>query len=386
MDDKHKIHRSHNVYILGAGFSRDAGLPLIADFLDQMRESANWIVDNGTKQEVEALQKVFQFRLRAAGAAYRAYIDVENIEELFSLASASERDSDDDYVSRAIAATLNCARSTKDPRTYKVFVDKTKIEPLPDWQEDKAYGQTAEHGNFIMSVYDFYAGVLSGLFCTSVPKMRNTVISFNYDTLLEDALYKLRVPYSYRLLLNGADYHRSAAHIGAALANPSAMHILKLHGSVNWGIKRRSSTEFDLSVYSDYNKLLADDRHPYLLPPTWRKVFAGALASVWNGALEAITEATRIIIIGFSMPTTDIHFKYLLAAGLRDNISLRDLIFINYGDCKALKENISNVLQPPLSKKIIWAPKGIQHTLMDRGFLESIDRALSPALGEILPY
>jgi hypothetical protein len=30
--------KDHNVYILGAGFSRDAGAPLIHDFLDRARE------------------------------------------------------------------------------------------------------------------------------------------------------------------------------------------------------------------------------------------------------------------------------------------------------------------------------------------------------------
>jgi hypothetical protein len=32
-----------NVYLLGAGFSADAGLPTIADFLNQMRDSTDWL-------------------------------------------------------------------------------------------------------------------------------------------------------------------------------------------------------------------------------------------------------------------------------------------------------------------------------------------------------
>ena len=31
------LHNNHNVYILGAGFSHDAGLPLISDFLIRMQ-------------------------------------------------------------------------------------------------------------------------------------------------------------------------------------------------------------------------------------------------------------------------------------------------------------------------------------------------------------
>jgi len=45
--------------------------------------------------------------------------------------------------------------------------------------------------------------------------------------------------------------------------------------------------------------------------------------------VEALTNATRIVIIGFSIPPTDIHFKYLLAAGLQENISLRKIYCFN---------------------------------------------------------
>jgi hypothetical protein len=66
-----------------------------------------------------------------------------------------------------------------------------------------------------------------------------------------------------------------------------------------------------------------------LVPPTWRKIFTGPLRQVWDKSLKSIEKATRIIIIGFSIPPTDNHFKYLIAAGLQKNISLREIIFIN---------------------------------------------------------
>src|SRR5258708_40256032 len=95
----------HNVYILGAGFSRDAGLPLVNDFLGRMGDCLD--SDSLEPRGREAIQKVFEFRLKAAAAAYRAKLNVENIEELFSLASALEGGNDSDYIPRAIAATLD---------------------------------------------------------------------------------------------------------------------------------------------------------------------------------------------------------------------------------------------------------------------------------------
>ena len=240
MDDHYQVFRSHNVYILGAGFSCDAGLPLICNFLDQMRDGVDWIADNGTAAEREAVNEVFKFRHWAAGAAQRVQIDLDNIEELFSLASASERDSGNDYVPRAIAATLRYAASQHKPRTFRVAVDKDKFPPPSTWRSE---GGGAPPNAYHASVYDVYAGLISGMFCTDVPGMRNTVISFNYDTLLEDSLTNLQIPFSYELPLNGADYHPSVARIGAALLDRSAMRVLKLHGSVNWAINRVSQTE-----------------------------------------------------------------------------------------------------------------------------------------------
>ena len=37
-----KAYNDQNVYILGAGFSAEAGLPLIKDFMNRMRDAAAW--------------------------------------------------------------------------------------------------------------------------------------------------------------------------------------------------------------------------------------------------------------------------------------------------------------------------------------------------------
>src|SRR6266436_1423071 len=82
------LQNDHNVYILGAGFSFEAGLPLINNFLVRMRDSHEWLKAQGRLAEADAVQKVLEFRLKAASAAYYVNLDLENIEELFSLASA----------------------------------------------------------------------------------------------------------------------------------------------------------------------------------------------------------------------------------------------------------------------------------------------------------
>jgi hypothetical protein len=83
--------------------------------------------------------------------------------------------------------------------------------------------------------------------------------------------------------------------------------------------------------FGDYDRLSAAGEIPLLTPPTWRKVFSAPLSSVWDAAVVALKTATRVVILGYSVPETDHHFKYLLAAGLQENVSLRKVFFVNNG-------------------------------------------------------
>src|SRR5205807_7019258 len=121
-----------------------------------------------------AILKVFEFRLKAAGAAYRSQLNVENIEELFSLASALEGEGASEYISTAIAATLDAARrSTPEIRcktiTYQQHPQSDTlnlVESLPA----------------PVSLYHLYGQILTGKLCDSTDRTRNTIITFNYDT------------------------------------------------------------------------------------------------------------------------------------------------------------------------------------------------------------
>ena len=115
----------------------------------------------------------------------------------------------------------------------------------------------------------------------------------------------------------------------------------------------------------------------FLVPPTWRKVFGEQLSAVWEGAVRALSAATRIVVIGFSMPPTDTHFKYLLIAGLQSNISLRKLLFVNPGldakehpyESKRLRENLFSILRPELEdRKLIelWPANTMEFLLTDK--------------------
>jgi hypothetical protein len=378
MADKPKIN--HNVYILGAGFSFDGGIPLVKDFLGRMADSVDWLYRNERYKEAEAISRVFEFRLRATGAAYRVDIDLENIEELFSLASASENETRADYIPTAIAATIDVARRTASPSEC-VIGRRTFVDDQAGWNKVNAREST----------YQTYAKMIAG--CGVQPEeQENTVITFNYDTLLEDAFSELRIPFHYGLPTDSTTRYDQSAKCQENETADRGIPIYKLHGSVNWAkpvLKDSPMTVY--GEYGDHRALVGNG--PMLVPPTWRKVFGGQVSHIWEKAVLAIKRATRIIVIGFSMRPTDSHFKYLLAAGLQDNISLRKFYFVNPGlndsdEVGSLRNNLFGILRKELERKgvVTLQPSSTHEFLLSRSLLRLINRQYPPDYMDISFY
>src|SRR3979490_2180728 len=83
--------QAHNVYILGAALSRDAGAPLVHDFLDRSREFFENPDSALDPQEREHFQQVFEFKREVARAREKFRIDLDDIEQLFGLVEMSHR-------------------------------------------------------------------------------------------------------------------------------------------------------------------------------------------------------------------------------------------------------------------------------------------------------
>jgi hypothetical protein len=337
--DAGKAYNDHNVYILGAGFAREAGLPLIKDFMNQMRDAAAWLEDQGGREaELRAIGRVLQFRLRAAAAGYRVPLNIDNIEELFSLASASAGEGLTEDMALAIAATLDYCRRSAPPLADEQHFSIGMLN-VPRWTRPATWipppvnvKQGMESGQFKgewygCPPYEFYLGVMCGYFNRGGPERRNTIITLNYDRLIETALRSLDwIPFCYGLGGERVNFQEGNSDIlSETLAKEQTLQVLKLHGSLNWAISRDQM----LTVYRSYGDVLNRGLAPALAPPTWWKGFLGQLPNVWAKAVEALRTATRIIILGYSIPTADQHFKFLLAAGLQDNISLRKVLFVN---------------------------------------------------------
>ena len=356
------LKNDHNVYVLGAGFSRDRGLPLMADFLNYMRDAHPWLINKKRMKEAKAIQDIIEFRKKSASVAYRVHSNLENIEELFSLASAKpNNDSLMASIRLAIAATINFCEHTKNHNYARLYASDENCNI-----KHHKTSNSVMHGHTESQVllYDAIVASLCGACKAPKQKGQNTFITFNYDTILENSLLNINIPFKY-------GFSKSEVFEMSNFGNsrdPSSIPVYKLHGSTNWAFTRGKTRSF--RVFNSYKEILLQGYTPELIPPTWRKVFSQNLSEVWDGAVQQLQSATRIIIIGFSIPETDLHFKHLMAAGLQNNISLREVRFVS-------PENLQGKAQKVFREKDICKFREINTRLIvnsDNSFLREIGR------------
>src|SRR5712692_11246078 len=69
---------------------------------------------------------------------------------------------------------------------------------------------------------------------------------------------------------------------------------------------------------------------PLLIPPSWDKSgYAEIIAPVWKRAVDELKSATRICVVGYSIPETDAFFKYLITMALAGNHQLYKLVVVD---------------------------------------------------------
>jgi NAD-dependent SIR2 family protein deacetylase len=157
---------------------------------------------------------------------------------------------------------------------------------------------------------------------------RVTLISTNYDTAVEQGLYRhlIAAPTSVGrhvdLGIAWRDAYRDLTHTRPRRAR---LAVFKLHGSLNWlrcetcgyifvNVQQRiASLEFRARL-SPYNECRCGGRlrSVVVTPSVVRDVRDANLLSTWNAALEDLRLAHEWIFIGYSLPSEDIAIRSLL--------------------------------------------------------------------------
>lgn len=178
-----------------------------------------------------------------------------------------------------------------------------------------------------------------------------TIVTFNYDLVLERAMYELEQthpstffwPGCYRLKnLPPAHIHQAHDEDGFRedMSN-TGVAILKLHGSLNWHSKHKSfdptpraltrqTRELHVgNFFNILNDLTWRERSrtvymkPIIVPPVTGKrgIIHHDILPLWSQAARALRDADRIVIVGYSCPPLDLEARILVSENLRFNES-----------------------------------------------------------------
>jgi hypothetical protein len=337
-----ETYKDRNVYILGAGFSAAANAPLLYNFLDRARELADDPASDLDEVERAEFQAVFEFRRKMAQAREKVQIDLDNIEQLFGLVEMQQRLSSEGSDARAatvylIAKTLELMILRRDDRQKIWFSANTSMPDSDDLL--RKYDLPANTGfnppKFGLDMYDFFAMLIGGKFDPSNKRAhrKDTVITFNYDLVLDHALMRADIPICYHL--------PPQCLLAPETDHETGFSLLKLHGSSNWGIcsscKNHISVSFDKvtsspRMFRNMQCRRCQERafQPMLVPPSWDKTeYQNLLQPIWRQAVLELQKATRICVIGYSLPESDAYFKYLLTLGLSENHGIYKFLVVD---------------------------------------------------------
>lgn len=140
---------------------------------------------------------------------------------------------------------------------------------------------------------------------------RTSLISLNYDLLLDHALFQLGIQPDYAL--DFFDGHHPSNSAGT-------LKLHKLHGSLNWGYCPSCFS----TVFTRDRRLRSDEVCPtcegpirvLIIPPTPLKIPPSPfLSALWKKAEWELAQAQEIVFIGYSLSESDANIRYLLFRG-----------------------------------------------------------------------
>lgn len=336
-------HRT--VFILGAGASKEAGAPLMREFLDvadATRDKADGPVQSGSNLQ-EQFTLVFRAIAELQGVFAKSTLELDNIESIFAAFEMAELfgrlgNLKEAEVKRLTSAIRSVIVTTIETQLQFPVVDYKILPPRP-------------YGDFVTFIQD-------------LKKTRSSVVSimtFNYDIAVDYALQFASIPVNY--CLNPQDTETSIT-------------LLKLHGSLNWtrcpkcnvisvlnigewmSTKRwplRDVTRVPIPISLNLPQCgtcgVPSTPEPLIVPPTWNKTqHYTEIRNVWSVAARHLSEAENIVVVGYSLPPTDLFFHYLYALGTVSQTRLKRFLIINTDP--NIGERFSTLLGPLAKERL----------------------------------
>ena len=227
------------------------------------------------------------------------------------------------------------------------------------------FDRTIHNYNYDMDDYNVFIKYIKSR-RSSIPI---TIITTNWDTLLEEYFFKSQI--NYNLCLNEKYYYVDGKK-SISNNDRKTINLIKIHGSINWFRCLNCGT---LSIFKTHkiSDFLFNDEHneecinchrkgdeeteilqPEIITPTMIKSIDSQLyTNIWNTASIKLREANEIFFVGYSMPVADYEFRYML----QKNISPKANIFVvlHQNDAPSGEKTDYNLL--PESRYVSLFPK-----------------------------
>lgn len=285
-------NKLETVFILGAGFTNAIlnknkfNPPLLKDLSLKVTNELR----NKFKKELDGLLKVYYDDNR--------YVSLEENIEIFLT-----------YLDLLIAAENDSGK-------------KENLERLRNNVEEIIVNELKKLNPQKMD--DYNEDVVNKFLC--LLRRNDTIITFNYDTCLETLLW-LNKKWS-----PNEGYFEDDDYFSRIIKNKELLNIqiLKLHGSINfvkadyynthgkdanYQYKFHIAPQINDSIFPGINANhdLIGSKGSYIIAPSYFKVFGGnyRIYQLWQKAYKALSNAFRIVIIGYSFPEADVMSKML---------------------------------------------------------------------------
>lgn len=186
--------------------------------------------------------------------------------------------------------------------------------------------------------------------CAFLHVYRHDVVTFNYDTLLESAITRTMRDALGRQDILPAFYAQRIPTFGpiemefgpiAGFARVPSFRLVKLHGSVDsWWLPGDTTGgtigRFAPVAWGDDPPCQQTDgdlrpagREPFIIPPSSSKsaYYSNPIVrQLWRDAADALSQAERVCLLGYSLPLTDLTSVALLEHALGPNLRQIDIV------------------------------------------------------------
>ncbi|MCZ7382416.1 MAG: SIR2 family protein [Candidatus Methanoperedens sp.] len=288
------------VYFLGAGTSAVIGVPTFSDFRKKATEIYGLSSD-------EPKRELFKRVLKHWREGFNEF----NIEQYYAAVEMREMLAADNSFDRE-----NPKNITTDD--IEKFICSTIQESLKNIDTDEGHDKDESYYNFLSRI-----GI-----------SRAAIITTNWDIVLETSKFSLNS--------NWINYEGVKSYEIGSINRDAQFHILKLHGSLNWGfcedcgnIYYFNKKRYDDITLGDVECDKCKPKHVKLktviVPPTLSKLAKAQpqLVHIWNTAQVYLKSCEKIYFIGYSFPETDVQMKIFILNALRENSKLNEVIIVS---------------------------------------------------------